>query len=42
MKKVYQVWVLAEEFETKKEAVEYVELNYEPDEITKIESREVK
>lgn len=41
MKKIYQVWILGEEFETKREAVEYIELNYEPDEATKIETREV-
>lgn len=38
--KTYQVWVLAETFDTKKEAVEFVELNYEPDEFTKIEVKD--
>ena len=42
MKKIYLVWLLQEEFETKKEAEEYIELNFDGDLYNvKLEQREV-
>ena len=40
--KEYQVWTFVEAFNTKKEAVDFVELNYEPSEFTKIITKEIK